>query len=37
VLQLDNANTLTGAVSLANSGAHDVTLDNGGNALVLGN
>src|SRR6185312_9708853 len=37
VLQLDNANTFTGAVSLSNSGANDVTLDNGSNALVLGN
>ena len=36
VLQLDNANTLTGTVSLSNSGNHDVTLDNGTNALSLG-
>ncbi|WP_343883867.1 filamentous hemagglutinin N-terminal domain-containing protein, partial [Rhodanobacter caeni] len=36
VLQLDNTNTLTGAVSLTNSGANGVTLDNGSNALVLG-
>jgi hypothetical protein len=30
-------NHFTGAVSLANSGANDVALDNGSNALVLGN
>jgi hypothetical protein len=36
VLQLDNANTFTGAVSLNNSGNHDVTLDNGTHALTLG-
>jgi hypothetical protein len=36
VLQLDKANTLTGAVSLNNSGANDVTLNNGANALTLG-
>ncbi|KRA30305.1 hypothetical protein ASD68_15830 [Rhodanobacter sp. Root627] len=36
VLQLDKANTFTGAVGLTNSGANDVTLNNGSNALVLG-
>ncbi|HUH55875.1 MAG TPA: filamentous hemagglutinin N-terminal domain-containing protein, partial [Rhodanobacter sp.] len=36
VLQLDKANTFTGTVGLTNSGANDVTLNNGTNALVLG-
>src|SRR5690606_22875201 len=31
----DAGNHFTGAVSLKNSGANDVTLDNGSNALVL--
>ncbi len=36
-ITLDKANDFTGVVSLTNSGANDVTLDNGANLLSLGN
>lgn len=35
-IALNESNDFTGAVSLANSGAHDVTLNNGSHALTLG-
>ncbi|MGH8401871.1 MAG: filamentous hemagglutinin N-terminal domain-containing protein, partial [Gammaproteobacteria bacterium] len=36
VIALGNANTFTGAVTLTNSGANNVTLSNGANLLTLG-